>query len=260
VSDFLLNLACRAAGVSTGAVQPPALSALGDAAGEPENQAMAVGALDVPQSGGTPVAQRAAPPLPQIPPIQRSALEAAPPPTAGRSSSPAGPARPLEGDLLAPPAPLRRDAPADPIVEHPAPVAAAWRPIGPRREPDRDAAPFIADDDRAVRRLESAPRAAITVPASDGSRSVEPIATRVDGSGPRPLVRPAAAGSPMPDLPRRASSIPPAAATPAPVHVRIGRIEVRGAPGPPPPSSRPATAALGFTRYTRLRTYRTGSP
>ena len=44
---------------------------------------------------------------------------------------------------------------------------------------------------------------------------------------------------------------------PVPIHVRVGRVEVRGGPSQPPTRSTPAAQApLGFVRYHRMRRYR----
>ena len=75
-------------------------------------------------------------------------------------------------------------------------------------------------------------------------------------AAPVPAIRPAAAESPMPlPFPKaHTTSTPPAQ---LPVHVRIGRVEVRG---PEPQSPAPATPSenisLGFASYHRRRNYR----
>jgi hypothetical protein len=125
---------------------------------------------------------------------------------------------------------------------------------------------------------------AIDEPSGDGIPSMVPprddppharVATGVMATPDRPLpistaraadeapsasvIRPATIDSPIPlRRPRRVGAGPPDAVTAAPVLVRIGRIEVRGALAPSqrqPPSPRPPTPP-GFAAYERVRTYR----
>ncbi len=74
-----------------------------------------------------------------------------------------------------------------------------------------------------------------------------------------PEIRPASTESSAPlEYPRAGKISQLAQPTEIPIHIRIGRIEVRGTPAPPPPSSRMTALStpLGFARYARLRTYR----
>jgi hypothetical protein len=49
---------------------------------------------------------------------------------------------------------------------------------------------------------------------------------------------------------------PAAPVTPLPIHVRIGRVEVHGAPPPSPSFPAGPPPGRGFAAYARLRTYR----
>ena len=265
MSSFLLNLARRAAGISIGDVQPPAPTPLAGAAAESE-AAGALTELDAAPLDSPPVVEAAAAPpqeIPARPAIQRTPVGTDATPPGSRSPAPASPDRAREGGRAASAIRLGWNEPPAPPVEAPAPVLTVSEPIRPGREPDPGAGSIAADPDapaHARRGPESTPRPAATMPADGRPTAVGPLAVRVDEAGSSPVVRPAAS-SPMPALPRPAPATPPLTAPPAPVHVRIGRIEVRGAPAPPPSApARPRPAALGFTGYTRLRTYRSGSP
>jgi hypothetical protein len=72
-------------------------------------------------------------------------------------------------------------------------------------------------------------------------------------------LRPASADTPIAAaLPRLRKPSSNAQPEPAPIHIRIGRIEVRGktADAPAPRPAKPALAPLGFAKYARQRTYR----
>lgn len=71
-------------------------------------------------------------------------------------------------------------------------------------------------------------------------------------------IRPAPTDPTLPfQFPRTATSAPQPA-SPAPVEVRIGRVEVRGVPPAqqPTPATAPPSPPLGFASYHRLRRYR----
>lgn len=260
MSSFLLNLARRAAGLPIGAVRAAAPAPF---AGEPRAaDPDAIGPvmeLDAPPPELSAIAPVAAPTMGEvsaIPAIQRSPATTELAPRSRPSAPPSGarPDRPHEAAILAPATQFRRPAKPEPPVERAAPVGAAVAGV----ESAAGSAP-----DLTARRPESAPGpVAAPVSAPDRARPIAAITAQVGEPRPPPFVRPATVEAPIPrQLPRPAPVAPPGAATPAPVHVRIGRIEVRGTPGPTPrtPSSQ-GPAALGFAGYTRLRTYRNGWP
>jgi hypothetical protein len=101
---------------------------------------------------------------------------------------------------------------------------------------------------------------ALLVPDADGlvtdrrGRAIAAAATLLPGVSPIRPAPPALAASLRPAIVAPTSS--PAPAIPPPIHVRIGRIEVRGAPAPAPPVAPGPPATGGFAAYTRLRNYR----
>jgi hypothetical protein len=261
VSSFLLNLARRAAGLPIGAVRAAAPAPF---AGEPRAaDPDAIGAvmeLEAPPPELSAIAPVAAPTMGEvsaIPAIQRAPATTELAPISGLSAPPSGarPDRPTEADILAPATQFRRPAEPEPPVERAVPpVGAAVAGVE---------SPAGSVPDLTARRPESPPGpVAAPVSAPDRARPIAAITAQVDEPRPPPIVRPATVEAPIPrQLPRPAPAAPPGAATPAPVHVHIGRIEVRGTPGPTPrTASSQGPAALGFAGYTRLRTYRSGWP
>jgi hypothetical protein len=75
---------------------------------------------------------------------------------------------------------------------------------------------------------------------------------------PVPTIRPALHESPMLlQFPKATRSSSPTPSPQLPIHVRIGRVEVRAPTEPKPPPAAPAPPApLGFDGYYRARNYR----
>ena len=91
------------------------------------------------------------------------------------------------------------------------------------------------------------------VPAPTSERRT----VQVEGEAVTDAIRPAQTAAALVRLPRVAK--PNQGQEPPPnIHVKIGRIEVRGkaAPATPPQPPKPAAAPLGFARYARQRMYR----
>jgi hypothetical protein len=193
----------------------------------------------------------------------------------GRLTETAAPARTVEAAGAREPAPLTEQAalvtmppPRPPLqterepARHVALRGAAPRPIAePSTAMVSDLEPALTSDDVLdVLGWGEGPAAPVAEVAEQrGLRTMPLVATAVDRPQTSPVIRPAAADSPAPRrLPAAALAAAPARATPPPVHVRIGRVEVRGtpAPAPRPPSSPAAPATFGFAGYTRVRTYR----
>jgi hypothetical protein len=274
MSSFLLNLARRAAGLPVGAVQAPIPAQPGLEVQAPE--------LDASDTAAVPPAPRAESPA-VAPAIPRASREALPPPAIQRAPALAEPA-PLPQPATprtAEPARVARPVVSAETVEIPGPseVAPVTEPATrvvapqpspppappPEPEPTRRAAPRPIVRPSVVAGISDIEPSPDDVPAAtawreqDSPRTFAPVDSQGDRPRPTPVIRPATADSPAPlRLPRPAFAVSPTRTTPPPVHVRIGRIEVRGAPAPTPrqPSSQGAPATLGFAGYTRVRTYR----
>ena len=275
MSSFLLNLARRAAGLPVGPAEAPLPPRSGPDARAPDLDASdAATPTPRPESwtGAFARARTAGEALPRSPAV---AVPAPMPPPRPPTPMAAEPSRPAETALAA--RTLESGRQAAPPTERAVLVASPAPPPRPPRQTEPEPAPLVIshpvaevadveptsspDDGPDVSGWAEGPPAASVAqaPKRHGLRMIVPEATPVDWQQTTVVVRPAAVDLPAP--PRRPPAAPatsPARATPPPVHIRIGRIEIRGTPpAPPRPLSSPgAPATLGFAAYARIRTYR----
>lgn len=260
MSSFLLNLARRGAGLPVSAIHAPAPSPFSPEVGAPDAGALEADtsenvidpAPQAPVFQAAPATvqrvqsvqpiQRTGEVLPRPPAIQRfsGAPEASPPAAAPQPARALAPSTPAAGAIEATVRPAVLPETALALPPHRMLPAAALP-----EEPPRPAAPGLVTRATGSRDL----------PVQDPAEQPAPLLAIV------PAIRPAVAESPAPlrSLRIAPAPAPPSPAPQPPIHVRIGRIEVRGAPPPPPAQPRSAPAApapLGFAGYARIRSYR----
>jgi hypothetical protein len=276
MNSFLVNLARRGAGLPAIQIQVPPPSPFGpevrnqgDRLAEEAATGGAVNQTPLPASSSGEMPSEA--PIPHAPSIRHL-----------YGTAPTTPIRPSGGEpttidktpsLGSPPAPrrhvipLRRGAEAAPI-EPPDPQGPAVRPlqadrevvspvarmIGPVREPERQAGTAVASSPL----VSKAPGETQVVSPT----GLPPERPRDEARETRTPARSVAAIRPAPADPLSVLQSPKAAPAPSPalpsqlpVHVRIGRVEVRAAPAPTP-AGPGAPAAVGFAAYYRMRNYR----
>ncbi|MBI3796013.1 MAG: hypothetical protein HY268_03465 [Deltaproteobacteria bacterium] len=275
MSSFLVNLARRGAGLPTTPIQVPAsplgpgIRQPGDELTEVHETGRSLGMTEEPTTGNaasqTPLRASGAAAYtdlpsqtvaPRTPSIQRfSGTEYRTPvqPSVGE------PAATTKTPSLGPPsAPqLRVVSPRREEVEHarptPSPVAQTIEPMGALERQASTVAPtppiLIREpgETQVVSPTELSPEQ-----PRDGAQETRAPALSAA------TIRPALAEFPtllqFPQVTPASSPTPPAQ---LPIHVRIGRVEVRGTPAPTPTPARPSPAApLGFDSYYRVRTYR----
>lgn len=254
MSDFLVRLAARAAGLAPGAApRPPDLLA-GLLAPEPEvEEAPEAGLLAEPRSRV---------PSPAAPAAEQSARPA--PAWAPASEAPPA-ARPPSPEPVVKPAPTRA-APAPPLAPREARVAAAEpAPRGAERVTDqsRPSAPVGPAMDQGMETNVSPPDpprrtprpirpAARWQPKADaggppmGLRGIEATADRPVDWDPQPAPLPVVAAAPPPAPLAWPAEAARARAEEPGIQVRIGRIELVAPPPAAPEPQRPARAPRGF--------------
>lgn len=165
-------------------------------------------------------------------------------------------ARMEPSDLAATPYPTEREVITEIEVERdrhtPASVVHEIEQVG---EPARQAssvisAPAILIEELGERQVVALPELSVERPRIGAQQTPE--------TAPPPTIRPALAEShtllQFPKVTPASSPTPPSR---LPIHVRIGRVEVRGTTAPTPMPARPSPAApLGFDSYYRVRNYR----
>jgi|GEM_PF-1863652 len=135
----------------------------------------------------------------------------------------------------------------------PSPAAQEIEPVG---EPPRHASRVAVDPPVIIGDLAERQ---ILAPAE---RSVEPSQVGAQKTRetvlPAPTIRPAPAEShTLIQFPKTTPSSSPTPPSQLPIHVRIGRVEVRATTAPTPTPARPSSPApLGFDSYYRVRNYR----
>jgi len=285
MSSFLHNLARRGAGLAVNSIQAPTPSPIRPNAGTPELAPIEVAAearpegpdKAPPESGS--ILERARETLPR-PAVQRFAAQteyrppSAPPGLASSAPSKQVPSReqvpPAETPAVAQTRVLRsvqrQEAAAAAVpaaVPTPPPHArqAGEAAAAVRKAPRRRAPSLVASARAAAAPVPGQPNVVIesrtpsSVPAAE--QSPTPSAARPAS----PVIRPASAEDTralpaplrLPKVPPVPSPSPPTA---LPIHVRIGRVEVRGTPPQPPPAVASAIAPAGFAAYSRIRRYR----
>jgi len=267
MSSFLLNLARRAAGLPVGAVKamstPPFVRTgrvpdlvesgpvMTQDASPPgpalSRRPAAASPLPVPESAPrSPNSGHAAEPDPRGRPARST--QPGPPPGPAPSTDRGAPAA-----ITARRAPVSERVPTEPLHGPPAASRETVELSTGADEPSSDGIPRIT---LCGDGLPQARVAARVIAMPDRLRSISP-ARGADDAPSAPVIRPAPLDSPFPTrLPRRTLVGPPNTATAAPVLVRIGRVEVRGAPAPRQAPSPGPPAPSGFAAYERVRTYR----
>jgi hypothetical protein len=236
---------------------------------------------EVPMSSMTELPSTAAAPGP--PPRSREAVSVVPPtafesaPIRNVEGIPASatlPGRPQEAvEVAGNPGSEALKAPAGILPTVPAPVAET-RSTAPSRP-----AQLVEGSEPASSRTATTERVLPTSSATSAARSVAapfeleaqpwrtssfPSAKVEAGPSPAmPVIRPAGAQiAEWLDVVETAAAHSASRADPAPIHVKIGRVEVRGAPPktPTPPVAPILRAAEGFAAYARIRNYRNWPP
>jgi hypothetical protein len=288
MSSFLVNLARRGAGLPAATVQAPPLSPFGpeihahgdelvaeapvaareqrvteeSATGNVSGQAPArssapAGLPSTAPTHSTPSMQRLSVTEPGTPAGSTSAGSTSAESAAAPGTPPPGPAPAPRQHVI----PYRREAAVTPM-ERPEPLAFTVSPFHADRKG------VTESDGKSDRPVAEAPLHAST--REHGEAPV--LAPRQQPPGrprnwspqtrepalPVPTIRPALHESPM--LLQSPKATPASTPTPSsqlPIHVRIGRVEVRAPTEPTPPPAAPAPPApLGFDGYYRTRNYR----
>ncbi|HXB69541.1 MAG TPA: hypothetical protein VNY05_14920 [Candidatus Acidoferrales bacterium] len=258
MSDFLVNLVRRGAGLPVGTIQAPVPFAVE----APLSNGPAVGVVPgAPPITGAPEMTR---PEAQAPPAHQAIARVAAP---ARSEPVMAPAAALAPAVTVAPSP-----PAATVTSPPSVVAPAGRTaMEPRIEASEGAVALVAEgrplpdgratSRRSVRGREYSPGSSIGLLPPEPQiiagahpripASIEAVSRQAQGHAIRPALADSAAAAKLP-------RVSPSALQPA-IHVHIGRVEVRAqkpAAPPPQPAKAAPVAPLGFARYTRQRTYR----
>jgi hypothetical protein len=277
MSSYLVNLARRGAGLPAATVQAPPFSpfgpeihAHGDELGEAhvpalerhvaEENATGNASGQAPARAGSPAGLASRAQTHSTPSIQR--LAGTEPGTPAWSA--AIPSTPAPGPTPAPRqqvVPDRRAAAVAPM-EPPEHLVSTVSPLHADREGVTESdAKFgrpVAEASlhASTQEHDAAPDLAPQQPLPDRPPNWSPQ-TREPGL-PVPTIRPALHESPMLlQFPKATPASSPAPGSQLPIHVRIGRVEVRAPTAPTPPPADPAPPApLGFDAYYRTRNYR----
>jgi len=266
MSSFLVNLVRRGAGLPAATIQAPPSSPFGPEIRKHGDRLTEELATDN-TAGQTPLRARSSDeppfeaPTHPAPSIQRrsgaefstSIQSVLGEPTAAASTPPLWPRPPRQNVI-----PGRREAQVSPM--------APPNPMGPAVPPFQADREVITEIDTEQRLHTPSAVAQEIMPAGESAyhtSSVAPgLSIKIEEPGERqvvpPTIRPAPAEShallPFPKTPSASSPTP---ASQPPIHVRIGRVEVRAAPPPTSAPARPSPPApLGFDGYYRVRTYR----
>jgi hypothetical protein len=291
MSSFLVNLARRGAGLPATTIQAPPPSPFGaeigkhvDEVTETHGAARDLSMAEQPATGNT-ATQAPEAPAHHTPAIQRLSGSEPITPTQPSIGEPATTLRTAAlGPPLAPPwyvLPHAREAQAAPI-EPPKPLGPAVPPYPMERE---DVTELEVERDlhtlsSVVHDVEAAgqpARHASSLPSTSAMVILEPrqqqgvalpelapkqprigAQPRRETALPAPTIRPALAEShtalDFPRVPSHSSLTPSAQ---PPIHVRIGRVEVRATTASTPTPTRPSSPApVGFDAYYRMRNYR----
>jgi hypothetical protein len=283
MSNFLVNLARRGAGLPAPSIQTPPSSPFGPEIGThvenvtethraahdfsmPEESATETAAPQDPSHASSSeerVEPSAEVPIQHTPTIQR--LSGTEPSTPNQSSA-AEPATTIKTPLVEPPpvprsyvlsSPLEseditkieveRDLHAPSSVGHDVEVSS---------QPASHSSSLVSA--AAMVLQEPSDQQDVTLPERSPERpriAAQPIPVT---ALPIAMVRPALTESfGVHDLPRVPAGSPPTPSAPLPIHVRIGRVEVRATTASPPTPARPSSPGLvGFDAYYRMRNYR----
>lgn len=263
MSSFLVNLARRGAGLPAIKIQAPPPSPFG-----PEIRKQGGGLADELATGNTATQaplrassseecakQPSEVPTNHTPSIQRlSRTEPSPSiqPAVGESaaaiSTPSRPTPAPRRHLIPPTFHADREVITEIEVER--------QEIEPVGEPPRHASRVAVDPPVIIGGLAERQ---ILAPAE---RSVEPSQVGAQNTRetvlPAPTIRPAPAEShTLLQFPKTTPASSPTPPSQLPIHVRIGRVEVRATTAPTPAPARPSSPApLGFDSYYRVRNYR----
>jgi hypothetical protein len=261
MSNFLVNLARRGAGLPATTIQAPPPSPFGaeigkhvDEVTETPGAARDLSLVEKPLTGN-PAAQAAwrassleehMEPSPEAPMHHTPAIQR----LSGTESG-----TPMQPAVAEPAAPIRTPALGPPLAP-PRYVLPNEREDVTAREVEHD----LHTSSSVVHNVEAAGqpiRHASRLPSASAMVIQEP-GQQQDVALPAPTLRPALAEShTVIDLPRVPAPASPTPAAQVPIHVRIGRVEVRATAASAPTPARPsAPAPVGFDAYYRIRNYR----
>jgi len=281
MSSFLINLARRGAGLPATKIQAPPPSPLGpgmhNQGDEPaEEAATSNTANQTPLPGNYSDEYRELPAeaaIPHTPSIQH--FYGIEPNTSLRPSieeltavnrtpslgSPPTPQRHVipfmrEAEVVAIEPPERQEPAVPPFQAGRAVIAPVTQTIGPVNEPERQESPVVSSSPILTKEPGETQVISLSQPSYERPRDEarETCAPALSVA----MIRPALAEFPtllqFPKVTPASAPTPPAQ---LPIHVRIGRVEVRGTTAPTPMPARPsAPAPVGFAAYYRMRNYR----
>lgn len=264
MSGFLAGLVQRGASVVAGAADAP-VPAARDAAGasayalEAPAEASDAGPAIAPAAtmpgllarvDMSPAGIRVPESAPALPPV-------ADPHESSRTEAPAVPhSSPMAPTMAADSAPLAAGEPRR-VAPAPEPDRNLVPPVFPIvmiHSTSRIEEPLAAPTPHDARGSADAASAVVPPPAESSALSAPELVVQL------PEARLAPASPPTREFPRGLAAAAPAPQEPAPIHVRIGKVEVRAPPAaaaPAAPARPNAPRAQGFAAYRRLRTYRT---
>jgi hypothetical protein len=252
MSSFLVNLARRGAGLPATTIQAPPPSPFGAEIGKHVDDVTetpgATYDLSLAEESitGTPAIAEHVEPSPEAPTHHTPAIQ---------RLSGTEPGTPRQPSVAEPAAPIRTPSPEPP-------PALPWYVLPNAREDvtaidgARDLyapSPVVHDVEgmgQPERHVSSLPSASAMVLQEPGQQQGVAL--------PAPTLRPALAEShTVLDLPRVPAQTAPTPSPQVPIHVRIGRVEVRATAASTPTPARPnAPAPVGFDAYYRIRNYR----
>jgi hypothetical protein len=243
MSSLLVNLARRGAGLPTTTIQAPPSSPFGP---EIRQQGNELTEAHVQPSVGEPAATTKTPSL-GSPPVPRPQVI-----SPGRESEPA---RMAPSERTVTPYPTEREVITKIEVERGRHTSAsASHEIEPVGEPARHASSVISAPAILIQELDE--RQVVALPELSAERPRIAAQQTPETALPAPTIRPALAEShTLLDFPRVPSNSSLTPSAQLPIHVRIGRVEVRGTTAPAPTRPGPP-APLGFDSYYRVRNYR----
>jgi hypothetical protein len=261
MSNFLVNLARRGAGLPATTIQAPPPSPFGaeigkpvDAVTETPGDARALSLVEKPMTGNqaTQAAWRASSSEEHVEPSPEAPIHHTP---AIQRLSGTEPSTPRQPSIAEPEAPIRTPS------------------LGPPPTPPWYVLPNAREDVTAVDVGHDLPTPSSVVhnikaagqPGHQASGLPPTSAMVIQEPGqqqsvalPAPALRPALAEShTVIDLPRVPAHASPTPSAQVPIHVRIGRVEVRATTASTPTPARPSSPApVGFDAYYRIRNYR----